>query len=114
MANDQIEAIERDISKARTFVEFGNKLQRLRDNKDFKEVVMVGYFEKEAVRLVHLKADPNMQDPESQASIVKQIDAIGAFSGFMHAAMAKAAKAAGAIEDGEAALVEIANEKVED
>lgn len=114
MANDQIEAIERDISKARTSVEFGKQLQRLRGNRDFKEVVLNGYFEKEAVRLVHLKAEPHMQDHESQASIVKQIDAIGAFSGFMNAALAKATRAAGAIDDGEAALVEIANEKAAD
>lgn len=111
MANDQIEAIERDISKARTSVEFGNKLQRLRNNKDFKEVILNGYFEQEAVRLVHLKAVPYMQSPESQASIVKQMDAIGAFSGYMDAALSKAVMAAGAIEDGEAALVEITAEK---
>lgn len=111
MAKDQIEAIERDIAKARTSVEFGNTLQRLRLNKDFKEVVLNGYFEQEAVRLVHLKAEPHMQGPDSQASIVKQIDAIGAFSGYMNAAMAKALKAAGSIEDGNAALVEIAEEE---
>lgn len=107
MANDQIEAIERDMAKAKPAIDFANALTRLKGNADFKTVVLKGYFEAEAIRLVHLKAEPHMQRPESQASVLSQIDAIGQFSGFLNAALAKAVMAQTTLDDGEAALVEI-------
>ena len=73
MANDQIASIEQDITKAKGVIDFSNALVRLKGNRDFKEVVLTGYFETEAIRLVHLKAEPHMQAPDSQLSIVSQI-----------------------------------------
>ena len=57
MSNEAINAIERDIKEARKHVELGDSLERLLNNRDFKKVIVEGYFEKEAARLVHLKAD---------------------------------------------------------
>lgn len=110
MANDQIEAIEQSLVPARAEVDFGATLLRLKANKDFQAVVMHGYFEREAIRLVHLKAEAHMQSPESQASINTQIDAIGSFSAYLNAVLYKAANARREIEDGEQAIEEINHE----
>lgn len=107
MAQEQIAAIEQDIAKSRAVIDFAATLTRLKANKDFKELVLKGYFETEAVRLVHLKAEPHMQAPESQLSIVSQIDAIGSFSGYLNSVLAKAAMAARTLDDNEQALAEI-------
>ena len=56
MSNTQIQGIERNITKSVAAIERGIALERLRVNKDFKSIVLDGYFKDEAVRLVHLKA----------------------------------------------------------
>lgn len=76
----QIQQLDRNISESRKLIEMGDALQRLKSNRDFKKVVMEGFFEKEAIRLVHLKADSNMQSAEAQKSIIAQMDAIGALN----------------------------------
>lgn len=65
-------------------MELGNALERLFNNRDFKNIVLKGYLEQEAVRLVHLKAAPAMDSPAKQAAVVRDIDAIGAFSGYLN------------------------------
>lgn len=79
---EQIQRLEADIVSAKKTVEFGDALQRLRSNRDFKTVIQSGYLEQEAIRLVHLKGDPAMQSPEAQAAIVRQIDSIGELSNY--------------------------------
>lgn len=83
MTSPSIQQIERNIRAARAQIELGAALERLRQNKDFKEIVLTGYFEREAIRLVHAKAEPHLQSEESQKSIVSQMDAIGNFRGFL-------------------------------
>ena len=90
MSNNMIDEIERNIRQSQQVIECGNAIRRLRNNIDFKTVIMVGYFEKEAIRLVHLKADQNMQSPVIQQSIVLQMDAIGAFSQYLNTTLFKA------------------------
>lgn len=108
MSNEEsVQAIEQSIKRAKAVIEFGKALERLRSNKDFKTVIMDGYFEKEAIRLVHLKAEPSMQKPESQQSIVSQIDAIGALHMFLNTAMFKADLAGKSIEADEAEREEL-------
>lgn len=97
-----LQAIEKNIEQAKELVELGKAVERLRSNREFKKVVVDGYFGDEAIRLVHLKADPSMQRPESQASIVKQMDAIGAFSQYLTTVLHQASLAEKAIETGEA------------
>lgn len=82
--NSEIEQIESNIRQHRELIEQGARVERLSKNADFKKLVMQGYFEQEAIRLVHLKADPAMQTPERQESIIKQIDAIGALHQYFH------------------------------
>ena len=83
MNNTQlVQDLDRSIKEAKKIVDLSEALTRLGSNRDFRKVIEEGYFEKEAVRLVHLKADPNMQTAEYQAKIVKDIDAIGSLSQF--------------------------------
>lgn len=79
---DQVNQLESSIKESRKVVDLGDALARLKTNRDFKKVILEGFFEQEAVRLVHLKADSNMQSPESQKSILLQLDAIGTLAQF--------------------------------
>lgn len=83
MSQDNIEAIEKEIADGKNTVELGDAIERLRINRDFKRVVIEGYFEKEAIRLVHLLADPAMQTPVARANIVASMEAIGNFSQYL-------------------------------
>lgn len=74
---EQIENIEISIEQAKKAIDSMNSLLKLTKNKDFKKVINEGYFEKEASRLVLLKADPSMQSPEDQRLIENSIIAIG-------------------------------------
>jgi hypothetical protein len=105
--SNTIEEIDLSIKDAKKIVERGNALERLRSNKDFKLVVSDGYFEKEAVRLVHLKSDPNMQSDERQKAILSQLDAIGALNQYFNTVFQLANMAEKAIASGEEAREEI-------
>ncbi|TXH13303.1 MAG: hypothetical protein E6R03_11530 [Hyphomicrobiaceae bacterium] len=87
---ETIQAIDSNIREAKKIVDVGDSLERLRANRDFKRVILEGYFEQEAIRLVQLKADPNMQSLDSQKSIIAQIDAIGSLGQYFHAVYQKA------------------------
>jgi hypothetical protein len=64
-----IEELEQAINKR-------NMLQMLEGNEAFKEVILEGYLEKNAIRLVHLKGASSMQTKEQQDGIDKQIMAV--------------------------------------
>ena len=112
MSNATIQAIEDNIRQARKIVEVGEALERLRNNRDFKKVMLEGYFEQEAIRLVHLKSDQNVQSPDMQKSIIAQIDAIGAVSQYFGTVMHKASIARKAISSDEEARDEILEEEL--
>ena len=113
MTNQAIQAIDRNIKEAKATLEIGNALERLRGNKDFKKIVMEGYFRDEAVRLVHLKSDPSMQTPEYQKSIITQMDAIGALNQYFTTLVHQAGLAAKSIASDEEALEELLAEGAE-
>ena len=82
-ASNEIENINISIEHAQKYVDKMNSVFNLSNNRDFKNVIEKGYFEEEASRLVLLKADPNLQKPEDQASIIRSIDAIGHFRQYL-------------------------------
>jgi cysteinyl-tRNA synthetase len=110
---DQIEQIELNIKQAKEMVALGNCLESLRNNKSFRKLIIEGYFEKEAVRLVHLKSDYNMQTEESQKSIDTQMFAIGSLSQYFNTIAHQAMLAEKAIEDDEATVQELLAEELE-
>ena len=105
--SDQIAQLERNISQAKELADLGTSLERLRNNRDFKKVIGEGYFEQEAIRLVHLMSDSNMQSPEIQQSIHKQMIAVGMFREFLETLTTRANMARRAVEADEATRDEI-------
>ena len=98
---DTINEIESNIKKAKEIVNLGAALERLKINRDFKLVFGTGYFRDEAIRLVHLKADPQFQSKERQEAIIKQMDSIGSLDSYLYAVSHAAAIAQKAIESDE-------------
>lgn len=111
--HSEIEQLEHSIQDAKQLVDLGNALERLLHNRDFKTLVLEGYFEREAIRLVHLKADPGMQTAQHQASIVSQMDAIGSFSAYLNEIRRQAMIAGKHIEESEEVLEEIRKGELE-
>ena len=107
--NSDIEQLEHSIQISKKSVDLGNALERLLRNRDFKAVIMEGYMKDEAIRLVHLKADPAMQTPASQHSIVSQIDAIGAVTSYLNEVRRQADQSKKVIHDAEEVLEELRN-----
>jgi len=85
--SEQLEQVEISIEQAKAAVAFKEVLTRLTDNKDFKEIIIEGYFKEEASRLVLLKADPAMQGESEANQISKSIDAIGYLRLYLHTIM---------------------------
>jgi len=109
--SNQIKVIEESIKSAKKLVELADALERLKSNKDFKTIVMEGYFEKEAIRLVQAKSNPALQSAEMQKSIITQIDSIGNLNVYFTTLVQQAAMARKSIEQDEAAIEEIAAEE---
>lgn len=69
--------LDRDAKAIKPSIELGAALEKLRNDRDFNKLIVDGFMKEEAIRLVHLKADPNVQSPEQQAAIDRDISAIG-------------------------------------
>lgn len=111
MSNDTVQEIEKNIKLAKKLVDLGNAVERLRQNRDFKAVVLDGYLAQEAIRLVHLKSAPEFQTPERQSSILSQIDAIGGFTQYLNTVVQQGAAASKSIAADEEAVAEILAEE---
>lgn len=83
----QLEQVEISIEQAKEAIAKRDALVRLTANPDFKKIVLEGYFEKEASRLVLLKADPEMQGDTEQKQINNSINAIGYVRLYFHTIM---------------------------
>jgi hypothetical protein len=113
MSNAAIQQIEQNIKQAKLAIGFRAALDRLFSNRDFKQVILDGYFREEAIRLVHLKADPNFQTAERQAEIVGDLDAIGKLNRFFVTTHQLAAQAVKSVESDEAMLEELLAEEIQ-
>ena len=107
----EVQELENNIKYNTVVLELGYSLERLRNNKDFQKVILKGYFEQEAIRLVMLKADANMQTPVLQESIVKQMDAIGVLSSYFQTVRHLATMAGRSIESDGATIEEMLAEE---
>lgn len=109
----QIAAVERDIETKKQQVALNNSLERLMKNKDFQKVVLDSYFGKEAIRLVSVKGDPEMQTPERQADILRDIDGIGSMQRYFRTVERNGEQADGAIDEDEATLEDLRVQQLE-
>lgn len=99
MYADNLASIEKLMKDSKELIDFGNAVERLRSNRDFKRVITEGYFEKEAIRLVQLKSDPAMQSPASQTAILSAMDGIGQLIQYLQDAVRTGELAAKQLED---------------
>lgn len=107
MSIAELQQIELNIQQGKVITALGESLERLLDNRDFKKLISVGYFEQEAIRLVHLKADPNMQGDNQQKSILSQMNAIGSLKQYLLTIETRANMASKAIEADEQMLADL-------
>lgn len=107
MSSEMLRQVERNIQQHKKAVELGNALERLKVNKDFKLIVSQGYFESEAIRLVHAKTAPNLQSVESQKLLDSQIQSIGVLAQYFQMVEQDAAMAFRQLEVDEATREEI-------
>jgi hypothetical protein len=101
--------LERSIEENKRLIELSKSLRRLEVNPDYKSIITQLYLKDEAVRLVHLKADPAMQHEVRQVAIVKDIDAIGSLASFLRTIHVQAETAARSLPDDEETLIELMN-----
>jgi hypothetical protein len=111
MTQDTVREIEESIQRDMEHVELGKALERLKFNRDFKAIISEGYLQKEAIRLVHLRADPVFTTPQKQADVLAQIDAIGGLLSYFRTLAHNATIAAKAIGSAEAMREEILAEE---
>ena len=108
----ELQQLELSIKQAQQIVNLGESLERLVVNRDFKELILKGYFEQEAIRLVHLKCDDNMQSSASQYSIEKQMMGIGAFSAYLDTVRIRAQMAVNSLASDEETRNELLEEGI--
>ncbi len=76
-STDEMKQVELAAEEARKKVDHAESLRRLMKNRDFRKVIEVGLLRERAVELVALKADPNQQSEEDQASLDREIVMVG-------------------------------------
>lgn len=82
----------------------------LMEDPRFDKLIMQGYFESEAIRLVQLKADPTMTGPDKQRMIVQQIDAIGMLNQYFRVINTVGSNAESSIFEADKAIEELSLE----
>lgn len=107
MSDFDIKELEAQIEVAKRDRDFGQAILRLKENKDFKKVILEGYMEKEALRLIRIKAEPAMQNPLSQAAIVSAMDAISNLHHYLEGAIRDGEIGERHIQEGETVLEEL-------
>lgn len=113
MSQDQIDSLHRNIAANREFIARAECLTRLQANPDFKTIIAQGYLRDEAVRLVHAKSNIALQSAESQAAIIKQIDAIGCVEAYFREVERQAKQAISNIEADEETIHDLMHEDAE-
>ena len=88
MSNESdLQEVEISIEDAREAIANKESLERLTDNPDFIRIIREGYFEKEAIRLVSVKADPEMATDERQKQVLTAMDGIGSLRNYLRVIM---------------------------
>lgn len=82
MSQAEIREIELSMEEARKIVDRGEMAQKLASNREFKKLVLEGYFVEEASRLALLWSDPNI--PEDVRKFVERdLLGVGAFKRYL-------------------------------
>tara|TARA_R110000850_G_scaffold233967_3_gene358864 strand:+ start:7285 stop:7617 length:333 start_codon:yes stop_codon:yes gene_type:complete len=106
-----IDQIEISIKDAKDMVSARDALLKLKSNRDFKKIVLEGYFEKEAVRLVGLLAAPGMDAHKNL--IVRDLEAISSLQSYFQSVLMIGDTAANSVAEYEAELEMLRQEEME-
>jgi hypothetical protein len=71
----KVEEIELTIEQAKAIVKKGDQLNKLTSNREFKALVLEGYFQEEAARLAGLSGDDSL-NAEQKNNVIEKIKAI--------------------------------------
>ena len=82
MSDHDIETIELSIEEAKKLVQAADSLDKLMSNREFKKIILEGYFKDGAVRCVQAYGDPNLS--EYREEIMKDISGIGSLQQYLH------------------------------
>lgn len=102
-----IKELDHRIKESKRTIDLGQSLDRLLNNRDFKKIIIDGYLREEAIRLVNVKQEPQVQSQAAQDSIIRQIDAIGCFHDYLREVSRQADQALKSLEDSEQMREEI-------
>jgi len=108
----EIESIEEAIVAARVMVERAEALNRLKNNKDFKAIILDHYGVQYASDLVRTKVEPFLQADKDQKYIEGQLLAIGHLSLFMNTLLQQGLNAKDAIQSQEEELEYLRKEEL--
>ena len=79
---NEIQQVELSLEEAKKLVEFGEAIERLNQNRDFKTVILEGYMGEEAKRLVFLTGEYNLT-PEAREQVHQNIHGIAALRNYL-------------------------------
>ena len=77
--DEQVRQIEISSEFAQSLVDKGDMWSKLLENKEFKTLVIEGYFKDESERLVGLLADPEFDTEEKKTDLYSQMAGIAHF-----------------------------------
>lgn len=100
-----IQEIEITIEHAKKMVERRDAARKLASNREFRKLVMEGYFIDEAARLASISADPLMKS--SRDEIILSIQGISTFKQFLQNIIRMGDVAANELREHEEALEEL-------
>ena len=95
------EALDSVIEQCKSQIEFGKAIERLNRNPDFKKVILEGYLEQEAIRLVHASSSAAFDAPDKRAALMREIDGIGKLASFFRVSQMLAERAEGQLVETE-------------
>ena len=83
MSQSDIEKIEIGIEEARKIIERGELAEKLSKNREFKKLILEGYFVEEASRLTHLLSDPSIIRDGNQKFVENDLMGIGGLKRYL-------------------------------
>lgn len=107
--SEEIQYVELSLEEAKKVAAFGEALERLEKNKDFRTVILEGYFSDEARRLTFLTADSSLDD-RSLNAVWAGIRGIGELRQYLMSKRTQAQVAQKEIQDFQGTLDELREE----
>lgn len=105
---EEFAELEITIEEAREALELGKAAERLSTNPDFKQLIVEGYFVKEAARLAILHGDPGLRADIKQA-VLDEMKGPGALKRYLSLLVQRGRMADDEIARAREAMFELAN-----